>query len=201
MNPTKVARRAVHQYGALQKVGELAGFLSLLAENPPKTVVEIGCDAGGTLWAWKQAGAQRVIGVSMADNAGGFASGKPLERHGAEVVSGDSHDLDTLDELKKRLGDDKIDLLFIDGDHTYEGVKLDFAMYAALVDINGIIAFHDICHHPRHPDVGVEFLWEKLGGDKEEIVTEDDTWGGIGVIRLPQEAAARLEAATAGAGA
>jgi hypothetical protein len=39
--------------------------------------------------------------------------------------------------------DIKIDLLFIDGDHSYEGVKLDFDLYSTLLSENGIIILHD----------------------------------------------------------
>jgi predicted O-methyltransferase YrrM len=38
----------------------------------------------------------------------------------------------------------KVDFLFIDGDHSYEGVKKDFEMYSPLVKKGGIIVFHDI---------------------------------------------------------
>jgi hypothetical protein len=36
-----------------------------------------------------------------------------------------------------------IDLLFIDGDHSYEGVKKDFDLYSKLVSPHGIILIHD----------------------------------------------------------
>lgn len=39
--------------------------------------------------------------------------------------------------------DIKIDFLFIDADHSYEGVKLDFDLYSKLVKKTGIIALHD----------------------------------------------------------
>ena len=39
--------------------------------------------------------------------------------------------------------DIKIDFLFIDGDHSYEGVKLDFDLYSNLLSENGIIVLHD----------------------------------------------------------
>jgi len=41
------------------------------------------------------------------------------------------------------LHDIKVDLLFIDGDHTYEGVKKDFDLYSNLLSNNGIIVVHD----------------------------------------------------------
>jgi hypothetical protein len=39
--------------------------------------------------------------------------------------------------------DIKIDFLFIDGDHSYEGVKLDFDLYSTILSDNGIIIIHD----------------------------------------------------------
>lgn len=39
--------------------------------------------------------------------------------------------------------DIKIDILFIDGDHSYEGVKKDFELYSNILSDNGIIIIHD----------------------------------------------------------
>jgi hypothetical protein len=39
--------------------------------------------------------------------------------------------------------DIKIDLLFIDGDHSYDGVKKDFELYSKILNDNGIIIIHD----------------------------------------------------------
>jgi len=39
--------------------------------------------------------------------------------------------------------DIKIDVLFIDGDHSYEGVKSDFELYSTILSENGIIMIHD----------------------------------------------------------
>jgi cephalosporin hydroxylase len=183
MHPLAIARAAVHEHGAIQKEAELASFLALLADHPPEVVVEIGSDAGGTLWAWQQLGARRVIGVDQP--RGPYSSGQLLDEHGCEVVYGDSHDPTTLQALKDLLAGEPVDLLFIDGDHTYAGVRKDFEMYAPLVADQGMIAFHDICHHPHHPDVGVDMLWRQFGngGRKDEIITDPPTWGGIGILR------------------
>jgi predicted O-methyltransferase YrrM len=187
MHPLTIARAAITEHGAIQKEQELASFLALLLDQPPEVVVEIGSDAGGTLWAWQQLpGVRRVIGVDQPD--GPYSSGATLNGHGAEVVHGDSHDPATLQALQDLLAGDLVDLLFIDGDHAYEGVKADFQMYSPLVRPDGIIAFHDICHHtdPRHADVGVDMLWRQLDaakGRKDVIVTDPPTWGGIGVLR------------------
>lgn len=39
--------------------------------------------------------------------------------------------------------DIKIDFLFIDGDHSYEGVKLDFDLYSTILSEKGVIMLHD----------------------------------------------------------
>jgi hypothetical protein len=39
--------------------------------------------------------------------------------------------------------DIKIDVLFIDGDHSYEGVKLDFDLYSKILSDKGVIIIHD----------------------------------------------------------
>ena len=62
-------------------------------------------------------------------------------------ISGSSHDNRTYNRLTKLLNNSKIDLLFIDGDHSYVGVKKDFEIYKSFVSDNGIIAFHDIVQH------------------------------------------------------
>jgi hypothetical protein len=41
------------------------------------------------------------------------------------------------------LHDIKIDLLFIDGDHSYEGVKKDFDLYTKLLSDSGLVILHD----------------------------------------------------------
>lgn len=53
-----------------------------------------------------------------------------------------------------------ISLLFIDGDHTYEGVRSDIQNYCSKVSEQGLIVFHDYAY-PGEPDVAIavdEFL-------------------------------------------
>lgn len=52
-------------------------------------------------------------------------------------VKGDSH------EIGKRWTEIPIDLLFIDGDHSYQGVVLDIKAWLPLVTVGGFVLFHD----------------------------------------------------------
>ena len=42
------------------------------------------------------------------------------------LIQGDSHNIETLKDIKAILRDNKVDFLFIDANHSYEGVKKDF---------------------------------------------------------------------------
>jgi predicted O-methyltransferase YrrM len=64
--------------------------------------------------------------------------------------------------VKKILEGRKLDFLFIDGDHTYEGVKGDFKMYFPLVRKDGIIAFHDIMPGPPENVGGAPQFWHEI---------------------------------------
>ena len=98
-----------------------------------------------------------------------------------------SHETSTLLELKKKLKNKQIDLLFIDGDHTYEGVKKDFEMYSPLVKKNGIIGFHDIVMTRLHSDVEVNKFWNEIKENykyKELVEDWNQGWGGIGLLNM-----------------
>lgn len=80
-------------------------------------------------------------------------------------------------------------MLFIDGDHTFEGVVLDFFQYAPLINPDSPIVLQDIRDHHR-PDVGVHRLWDAIKRswpDRcEEFMSGDDAWGGIGILWNPK---------------
>src|SRR5436305_1373985 len=54
------------------------------------------------------------------------------------------------------------DFLFVDADHTYEGVRSDFEMYAPLVRSGGVLVFHDIVTHKSGTPCEVERFWNEI---------------------------------------
>lgn len=81
-------------------------------------------------------------------------------------ILGRSQSPEILCRLKERLAGHPIDLLFIDGDHTYSAVKYDYETYGPLT--KHIIVLHDISH-PYSPQIPEETmrLWEEIvGADK-----------------------------------
>lgn len=183
-----VAEAAVRDHGAIQKAEELGPLLELLAEHKPERVVEIGADRGGTLFAWSQLpGPPRVLAVDLPTGQFRAHTGLPA-LHGADLVIGDSRARSTVREVAAWLDGQQADVLFIDADHTYQGVSADFANYRPLVRDGGLVVFHDVLIHP-HFAVGVSRLWEeiKTRWPSREIISEPLSWGGIGVLTYSAE--------------
>ena len=104
-----------------------------------------------------------------------------------QYIGGDSHH----PNQTSRFGDYDWDFAFIDGDHSYEGVKADFYNLLPYLKKGTQVAFHDIVisdfHHQHGCYVG-EF-WRDLKNEFkaskfDEIITPNEVWGGIGVVKI-----------------
>lgn len=70
-------------------------------------------------------------------------------------------------EAVKRFEDGEFDFVFIDADHSYEGVKAETLRWLPKVKKGGIMAWHDVGNLPRYP--GVEkAIDEVIGMDNVE---------------------------------
>lgn len=101
------------------------------------------------------------------------------------LLKADSHQASSFRIVKDNLGGRKIDFMFIDADHTYEGLKQDFEVYSPLVSQSGIVAFHDIVPHPTDSSYGVAEFWREIKTQYEhdEIVESwTQTGAGIGIL-------------------
>jgi predicted O-methyltransferase YrrM len=175
---------------------EIAKLLEIVVELRPKVVLEIGTARGGTLFLFTRAADPDAKIISIDLPGGPFGGGYPkwrtalyrsFAKGGQEIylLRKSSHDPRTLYEVKRILGRERVDFLFIDGDHTYEGVKRDFEMYSPLVREGGIVAFHDICPHPPETKCEVNRFWNEIKQRYKfaEIVEDwDQKWAGIGVL-------------------
>lgn len=175
---------------------EILNLAKIVEQKRPEVILEIGTSTGGTLFIWSQLATKNAHLISI-DLPGGendwaypawketfykkFASGSQK----IDLIRADSQKNETLENLKGILGDKQVDFLFIDADHSYEGVKKDYELYSPLVKKGGIIAFHDIVKFPDYTHVNVKQLWDEAKNGKEFkefIQSHNQTWGGIGVI-------------------
>ncbi|MFZ5907171.1 MAG: class I SAM-dependent methyltransferase [Nitrospirota bacterium] len=202
MNSRTIARTAIERKGAIQKITEFSPLISLLKKRKLRTIVEIGTAGGGTLYAWCRIAQPDALLVSIDLPGGPFGGGYPrsdikkFRRYKKKaqrmyLLREDSHKTATQEKVKKILRDRSIDLLFLDGDHRYSGVKKDFRMYSPLVKKGGLVVLHDILFHPRVRACRVDRFWNEMKccfRRREFIDREDDRgwgqWGGIGVLYL-----------------
>ena len=159
-------------------------------------MLEIGVREGGTNFMFANAleSNRHVLGVDVRlQNLHLLREFRPPWIAKQEYVCGDSHRPSTVSRVQRRLGSAKLDLLFIDGDHSYEGAAADFKAYRRLVRVGGIIAFHDICmdHFKRYGEETTNYsgdvyrLWEQIRGRyavREFYEDEKQDGAGIGVI-------------------
>lgn len=162
-------------FPAIQNRYELIQFLTMVKKRKPKTVVEIGTAGGGMFYCLAQLAHPEALLVSIDIPDGLYGGGQDEQEiklyesfkqpeQKVCFIRDRSFHYSSKQDLINKLEGRKIDLLFIDGDHSYGGVSSDFQMYSSLVSKGGMIAFHDINLMPklwgRGFDVGI--FWNEI---------------------------------------
>lgn len=193
------ARRHFKSIKPFQRPSEIEQLYLAVCDLKPRRVLELGTAWGGTLYLWTQAATDDATIISVDLPGGRFGGGYPECRtalyeafarpeQNLHLLRADSQDPRTVEQVRRILNDQPLDLLFIDADHTYKGVKTDFLQYSPMVRPGGLIVFHDI-RPSSDPQTQVEQLWVQLRGryDVKEFV-QPDRYGsehGIGLLRVP----------------
>lgn len=185
----------------LQVRDEIIGLLKIVDQMKPKVMIEIGTHNGGTLFLFSRVVSEQAVIISIdfpdARFGGGYTVWRTplykafkLTQQKLYLLRADSHKTETLNRVKDILKGREVDFVFIDGDHSYDGVKKDFEMYSSLVRKGGKMSFHDVLHHG---EAGCEVgkFWNQLkqhGYKYNEIIADKNQgWGGIGVLEMNSE--------------
>lgn len=173
------ARSLLDQYNACCQIlpphqisVEIQALLELLRCENIQHACEIGIADGGTnlLLMRTQPDLKLMIGVDL------YVRNKVRLRYFARAnqethyLDGPSNVPQTLERMRQVLNGRTLDLLFIDGDHSYEGVKQDFLNYRGFVREGGLVVFHDIVpdyktRYGRYTPVWageVPLFWDKI---------------------------------------
>ena len=157
----------------------------------PKFLVELGVHSGTSYFSFCQAVKKMNydavcygIDTWKGDEQAGFYGEEVFEKvtnHNNREYSRFSTLIrSTFDEAKEYFVDGSIDLLHIDGLHTYDVVKHDFQSWFPKLSKGSLVLFHDI--NVRERNFGVFKLWEEL---KQEYPSLQFDFGyGLGVLAV-----------------
>jgi cephalosporin hydroxylase len=188
---------------------EFRALARLVAERRPRAVLEIGTADGGTLFAHARLAAPDALVLSVDLPEGPFGGGYPAWRtplyeafarpgQRLELLRADSHAPATAERIEELLGGRRVEYAFIDGDHTYDGVRRDFELCRRFAADDAVVAFHDIVAQPNtaylaeagsdaHAPWAVHDFWREVKQRyrHEEFVQSRGQEGyGIGVLYL-----------------
>lgn len=165
----------------------------LVTNLKPRNIVELGTHKGNSLFSFAQAIKDSNLETKLyavdtweGDEQAGFY-GEDVYRTFLKIKDDYYKKVNIVpkkrlfDEALKDFKDDSIDVLHIDGLHTYEAVKHDFENWLPKVNKEeGVILIHDVCE--KKDDFGVYKLWEELK-EKCTTITLPHSHG-LGVIFL-----------------
>lgn len=139
-------------YGIQQVRDEIKEFIEVLLNYPRANILEVGLGYfGSTHFLWRLL-FEKAITIEMRhDRVREF--GKNLREYYGKWMLSDKKSaffvgMSSNPVVVKRVYNyihkiGQLDVLFVDGDHSYEGVLADWLLYAPLVRKGGIVAFHD----------------------------------------------------------
>jgi len=172
----------------VQNIREFEGLLEFVNKLKPKFIIEIGTERGGSLQAWNDVLGKDgyLIGIDLSNTVKWDKFEKTCS---LKFIEGDSSSEEIINKVNDYMNKHHhcpafVDFLFIDGDHTYEGVKKDFDNYHGLVRKGGLIAFHDI-YMSQDGSEAVSKFWNEIKTSYPSKELHELVNGiGIGIVKM-----------------
>jgi hypothetical protein len=166
----------------------------------PMRAVELGVHFGDSYCAFCQAvlylglptqmfGIDTWRGDKHAGNYGQEVLGLLRQHHDGRYSTFSTLMPMEFDAALSHVSDGSVDLLHIDGLHTYEAVKHDFETWLPKISTRGVILFHDT--QDRTGDFGVYKLWAELADIYPHF--EFRHGSGLGIVAVGTELPERLQ--------
>jgi len=158
--------------------GHIPFMFSLIFAQQPRRFVELGSHCGASFFAACQAIVSSKINCEAVavdlwtgDHQTGFYNEKVFENFRWILEENfkefGSFRRSEFDEAVGQFEDASIDLLHIDGLHTYEAVQNDFARWKPKLTSSGTILLHDT--NVYRDDFGVHLLWDEVRNEAESL--------------------------------
>lgn len=185
------------EFRSEQKRTEVLALLEDLAEEQPRFLCEIGSSRGGTLFLLARVCAPdaTIISIDLGISAVRRLIYQRMANRDQRIICirGDSRSVWTISRVERIVGENRLDCLFIDGDHSLTGVMSDFISYSRLVRKSGTIVLHDIVtdHQSRFGSNsanwtgGVPKFWSWIRTEfvsREYVESAEQDGYGLGVI-------------------
>lgn len=125
---------------------EIFGLIDSFKKLAPKKFIEIGTADGGTHFLIRRLCPSITDSVAIdTDIRNKYLIDRLTKTSHSHYLRGFSSSPQVLAKLESVFPEpSSVDVLFIDGDHSYDGVKSDFDRYKHYVRSGGYIVFHDI---------------------------------------------------------
>lgn len=172
-------------------IGHIPFVYDLVKEMKPQCIVELGTHTGNSFLAMCESVYDHNMQTSVyaVDTWRGEAhSGRYSGTVYDELLSYTNKHYPfakllrkTFDEASRDFEPSNIDLLHIDGLHTYDAVRHDYEQWLPKMSDPSIMLFHDIAE--RRDDFGVYRLWEELK-QKHEHTFEFTHNHGLGIVLI-----------------
>lgn len=167
-----------------QKEG-LLDLIKELGDNSNKRMIEIGSFVGESTVLFAQS-FKEVIAIDpfLADYDPADPTSYLFEFKNVYETylerTGDHQNIKTIkltsDDAKDVLKDELFDFIYIDGLHTYEGVKTDIYNYLPLVKKGGVIGGHDYTDSTEYKHLdGVKKAVDEMLGTPDKVF-KDNSW-------------------------
>ena len=181
-------------------VGHIPFAMLLVELTRPKILVELGSHSGNSYCSFCQAVQELALDTKcyavdtwQGDVHAGLYDMSvlvDLQKHHDPLYNDFSTLMQTtFDDAQETFPDGSIDLLHIDGLHTYEAVKHDFEHWLPKLSSRAVVIFHDI--DVRMLDFGVWKFWDEIKGNYPSF--EFFHSHGLGLIAFGSEYPASLD--------
>lgn len=178
--------------GSSAWLGHIPFAAWIIQETRPKVLVELGAHCGHSYFAFCDAIQEFrtetrswAVDTWCGDPHSGAYTAEVYNdvREHNQKYYGDFSELlrMTFDEAAREFHNASIDVLHIDGFHTYEAARHDFDVWLPKVRKGGIVILHDICVRER--DFGVWKLWDEIKAQYQDYVEFSHSYG-LGVVQI-----------------
>lgn len=196
MIPNKLITAASFSPKSLQSPGTWIGHLPFAAwviqEVAPKIFVELGTHSGNSYFAFCQSVAEAGL-LTKCYAVDTWRGDDHAGQYGKEIFTRvNAHNLEHYADFSRLLRmafdvaadyfeDESIELLHIDGLHTYEAVRHDFETWLPKLAPGAVVIFHDT--NVRERNFGVWKLWKELQARYPRNIEFVHSYG-LGVLQL-----------------